>query len=83
MIHSSFNYKDLELPQLNDPVLHHLLCMEIFYWTGINNHLHQMTQEICHSTAVAMKLVDHILFREKVIMTLILYNLILMIVTVE
>ena len=65
MICASFKYGDLELLQLNDPVLHCLLCMGIVDWSGINQCLHQVTQVIRHSTAVAMRLTDCILFGEK------------------
>ena len=46
MICASFEFEDLELSQLNDPVHHHLLCMGIMDWTGVNQHLYQVTQVI-------------------------------------
>ena len=58
MICMSFEFEDLELSQLNDPVLRRLLHMGIADWTGINQRLHQATQVIHHSTAVAMRLTD-------------------------
>lgn len=74
----SFEYEGLELPQLNNLVLHHLLCMGIIDWTGVDNCLHQATQVIRHSTTVAMRLVDHILFGEKVSATSTPYYLVMM-----
>ena len=46
MICASFEFEDLELSRLNDPVHHHLLCMGITDWTGVNQHLYQVTQVI-------------------------------------
>ena len=62
MICASFKYEGLELPQLNNPVLHCLLCMGIADWVGVDNYLHQVTQAIHHSTTVAMRLINCILF---------------------
>ena len=84
MIHVSFKFEDLELSQLNNLVLHHLLHMGIADWTGVDQHLHQVTQAICHSTAVAMWLTDCILFGEKkVSMPTTPYNLVVTVVLLE
>ena len=65
MVCPSFEFEDLELLQLNDPFLCHLLCMGIADWMGVDQCLHQATQVIHHSTAIAMRLTDCILFGEK------------------
>ena len=44
MIHTLFEYEDLELQQLNNLVLRYLLHSGIINWKGVNNQLHQATQ---------------------------------------
>ena len=44
-----------------DPSLLLLLCMGVLDWKAPNNHLHQATQAIRHSTAIALRFLPRII----------------------
>ena len=46
---------------INDPVLLSLFQMGVLDWTGPNDHLHQATQAIWHSTAMHFCTFPHIM----------------------
>ena len=46
---------------LRDPVLHTLMMMGMYDWDGVDTHLHQSTQAICYSSAVASRLIPQIM----------------------
>jgi len=47
--------------QVRDPVLHRLLSMGVYDWSGVDKQLNQTVPAMRHSTTMASRLLQHLL----------------------
>jgi len=61
MIQVSEEMHHQDWDRVHDPVLHCLLSMGVYDWTGVDKRLNQTVPAMCHSNTMASCLLQHLL----------------------